>query len=456
MLDGAPETLILQRGLPRRLPPLRGRRRQGVLRGRQARLRARPDPHAPAQRPAPGPPHRLRADLEHVPRPPHPRVRGARSTTATWASRTSSCTLDDDICRRKVEHLMTHFGTQVPKRWFKEDLFSGPAAAARHGVQLADLLRRGVLLPQGGARVSAGETAYELMRRLFPLCRSLTGDGVRATFDVLARAHPDHAHRGAQRARRCSTGRCPTSGTSATPTSRRPTARASIDFRESSLHVVGYSEPVRTTLPLEQLRERLFTLPEQPDLIPYRTSYYSRTWGFCLPHNRLLEARAGRLRGRDRLDARPGPPHLRRGRARGRADDEVLISTYVCHPSLANDNLSGHRRRRRCSRGALASAQLRHTYRFVFAPGTIGPLTLAARQPRQPRPHRARAHASPASATPAVSPTSAAGAATPASTARSRPSCATRASRTACSTGTRGAATSGSSARPASTCRSGR
>ena len=147
-----------------------------------------------------------------------------------------------------------------------------------------------------------------------------------------------------------------------------------IDFRDSTLHVVSYSEPVRATLPLEQLRERLHTLPDQPDLIPYRTSYYARTWGFCLSHRQLLELPAGRLRGRDRLDARAGPPDLRGARDRGRAaSEEVLVSTYVCHPSLANDNLSGIAVATMLAK-QLPERRLRHTYRFLFAPGTIGPL----------------------------------------------------------------------------------
>ena len=141
------------------------------------------------------------------------------------------------------------------------------------------------------------------MQRLFPLCRSLTGDGVRATLDVLAEHIPitrTEVPSGTQ----VFDWIVPDEWNIRDAYVAAPDGTRVIDFRESSLHVVGYSEPVRATLPLEQLRERLFTLPEQPDLIPYRTSYYSRTWGFCLPHRRLARARAGRLRGGDRLHAR--------------------------------------------------------------------------------------------------------------------------------------------------------
>jgi aminopeptidase-like protein len=147
-----------------------------------------------------------------------------------------------------------------------------------------------------------------------------------------------------------------------------------IDFRDSTLHVVSYSEPVRTTLPLEELRERLFTLPEQPELIPYRTSYYSRTWGFCLPHNRLQALAPGDYEVV--IDSTLGPGHLTYGEIvlEGESDAEVLVSTYVCHPSLANDNLSGIAVATMLAR-ELGRRRRRHTYRFVFAPGTIGPLT---------------------------------------------------------------------------------
>jgi aminopeptidase-like protein len=221
--------------------------------------------------------------------------------------------------------------------------------------------------------VSTGDTAYELMRRLFPLCRSATGDGVRATFDILSEQIP------IQRTEVPSGTQVldwivPDEWNIRDAYVAAPDGTRVIDFRESSLHVVSYSEPVRVTLPLEQLRERLFTLPEHPDLIPYRTSYYSRTWGFCLPHRRLAELEPGDYEVV--IDSTLEPGHLTYGEVvlDGTGDEEVLISTYVCHPSLANDNLSGIVVAAMLAK-ELSERQLRHTYRFVFAPGTIGPLT---------------------------------------------------------------------------------
>jgi aminopeptidase-like protein len=213
------------------------------------------------------------------------------------------------------------------------------------------------------------------MERLFPLCRSLTGGGVRATFDVLEELIPITRTEIA-------------SGTQifdwivpdewnirdayiATADGTRV-----VDFQQSSLHVVSYSEPVRARLSLDDLREHLFTLPDQPDVIPYRTSYYNRTWGFCLSHRQLLTLEPGEYEVV--IDSTLGPGHLTYGEVRIDGQDpdagEVLFSTYVCHPSLANDNLSGIAVTTMLAK-ELSSRQLRHTYRFLFAPGTIGPLT---------------------------------------------------------------------------------
>ena len=217
-----------------------------------------------------------------------------------------------------------------------------------------------------------GRDAYELMRRLFPLCRSLTGDGVRTTFDLLEEEIP------------ITRVEIP-SGTEVFDWTvpdewnirdayiAAPDGTRVVDLRRSSLHVVSYSEPVRTTLPLEELRSRLFTLPDQPDVVPYRTSYYERTWGFCLSHRQLLELPSGDYEVV--IDSTLEPGHLSYAEfvIHGESEAEVLVSTYVCHPSLANDNLSGIAVATMLAR-ELLERRPRHTYRFLFAPGTIGPL----------------------------------------------------------------------------------
>jgi aminopeptidase-like protein len=217
-----------------------------------------------------------------------------------------------------------------------------------------------------------GRDAYALMRRLFPLCRSLTGSGVRATFDILEEEIP------LQRTEIPSGTRVfdwivPDEWNIRDAYIANADGVRVVDFRRSSLHVVSYSEPVRTTLPLEALRERLHTLPDQPDVVPYRTSYYDRTWGFCLSHRQLMELPPGDYEVV--IDSTLEPGHLSYAELviEGEGEGEVLVSTYVCHPSLANDNLSGIAVATMLAR-ELLDRPLRHTYRFLFAPGTIGPL----------------------------------------------------------------------------------
>ena len=230
-----------------------------------------------------------------------------------------------------------------------------------------------VLTREAPRTEAVGDDAYDLMRRLFPLCRSLTGDGVRATFDELEREIP------IERAEIPSGTRVfdwivPDEWNLREAYIAHADGTRVVDSRDSTLHVVSYSEPVRTTLPLEELRERVHTLPQQPDLIPYRTSYYERTWGFCMSHAQLLALPRGDYEVV--IDSTLEPGHLIYAELEieGEREEEVLVSTYVCHPSLANDNLSGIAVATELAK-RLLERRPRHTYRFLFAPGTIGPLT---------------------------------------------------------------------------------
>jgi len=219
---------------------------------------------------------------------------------------------------------------------------------------------------------AVGQEAYELMRRLFPLCRSLTGEGVRATFDVLEEEIP-LTRTEVPSGTRVFDWIVPDEWNIRDAYIAAPDGTRVVDFRNSTLHVVSYSEPVRTTLPLEELRERLHSLPDQPDVVPYRTSYYERTWGFCLSHRQLLALQPGDYEVV--IDSTLEPGRLSYGElvVEGQGEGEVLVSTYVCHPSLANDNLSGIAVATMLAK-ELCRRRLRHTYRFLFAPGTIGPL----------------------------------------------------------------------------------
>ena len=226
---------------------------------------------------------------------------------------------------------------------------------------------------RGSSESQLGHEAYELMRRLFPLCRSLTGSGVRATFDILQEYIPLTRSEVPTGARVCDW-TVPDEWNVRDAYIARPDGTRVVDFQRSNLHVVSYSEPVRAILPLEALRPHLHTLPDRPDVVPYRTSYYERTWGFCLSHRQLLDLEPGDYEVV--IDATLAPGHLTYAESKlaGQRQDEILISTYVCHPSLANDNLSGIVVATMLAK-ELAKRPRRHSYRFLFAPGTIGPLT---------------------------------------------------------------------------------
>lgn len=152
-----------------------------------------------------------------------------------------------------------------------------------------------------------------------------------------------------------------------------------VDFRATNLHLVGYSVPVRARLPLAEIRPRLHTLPDRPELIPYRTSYYERTWGFCLSENRLRSLAEGDYEVC--VDSTLAPGSLTYGEAvlPGESEDEILISAHVCHPSLCNDGLSGIAVATFLGRALAGAGRRRHTVRILFAPGTIGAITWLAR-----------------------------------------------------------------------------
>jgi aminopeptidase-like protein len=223
---------------------------------------------------------------------------------------------------------------------------------------------------------NAGRAMHELIARLFPLCRSITGNGVRKTLRLLGNILPLEV-------REVPTGTAVFDWTVPREWNIRDafvkdaTGRRIIDFQASNLHVMSYSVPVSRRMPLTELREHLHTLPEQPDLIPYRTSYYKENWGFCLSHEQFMKMPDGEYEVC--IDSSLHDGHLTYAEhvIAGQTDEEVLISCHVCHPSLANDNLAGIAVAAFLA-NQLASATRWYTYRFLFIPGTIGSITWLA------------------------------------------------------------------------------
>jgi aminopeptidase-like protein len=225
---------------------------------------------------------------------------------------------------------------------------------------------------------TVGERMHAFASELYPLCRSLTGDGVRSTLRAIGHRMPLTIHEVAS-------GTPVLDWTIPEEWNIRDAYIATadggrvVDFRESNLHVVGYSEPVRAEMTLADLRPHLHTLPEQPDLVPYRTSYYTRTWGFCLPQRRLDEL-ADDGPYEVVIDSTLAPGSLTYGECLlpGETEEEVLLVTHVCHPSLANDNLSGIALLTELAT-ALSDRPRHFSYRFLFIPATIGSIAWLAR-----------------------------------------------------------------------------
>jgi aminopeptidase-like protein len=239
--------------------------------------------------------------------------------------------------------------------------------------------------PEHGGRADDGPTIgqqmYTLVTELYPIWRSITGEGVRETLRRLQRHVP------------VSLVEVPT-GTEVFDWTiprewnirdafvKNADGERVIDFQRSNLHVLNYSVPVHKRMSLSELKEHLFSLPEHPEWVPYRTSYYDERWGFCVSHRQLLALPEGEYEVC--IDASLEPGHLTYGELvlPGASGEEVLFSCHVCHPSLANDNLAAI---------AVATFLAKHlqrvprkySYRFLFLPGTIGPIAWLSRNEGQ-------------------------------------------------------------------------
>jgi aminopeptidase-like protein len=240
-----------------------------------------------------------------------------------------------------------------------------------------NLLSKSALMEEGPRAAEWGLQMHQLIGELFPICRSITGNGVRQTLETIGRLVPLQMVEVAT-GTRVLDWTVPKEWNIRDAYVKNRQGDRVIDFRKSNLHVLGYSVPIRTTMRLAELKAHLHTLPEHPDWIPYRTSYYAERWGFCLTHNQLLS-----LPDDDYevcIDSSLEDGHLTYGEwfHRGRSSEEILFSCHICHPSLGNDNLSGLAVATFLAR-QLASLSLRYSYRFLFIPGTIGSITWLAR-----------------------------------------------------------------------------
>ena len=229
----------------------------------------------------------------------------------------------------------------------------------------------------GKELAEVGQQLHRFAGELYPICRSITGDGIRRTLSMIGDRIPLKNFE-------VPTGTpvfdwiVPKEWNIHDAYIKSPDGRRVVDFQKCNLHVLNYSVPVRATMTRRELEPHLHTIPQNPDWIPYRTSYYKQDWGFCLSHNQMLALPDGEYQVC--IDSTLEDGHLTYGECYfpGRSSDEVLISCHACHPSLANDNLSGLTVATHLAR-LLSGRDLRYSYRFLFLPGTIGAITWLAR-----------------------------------------------------------------------------
>ncbi len=228
---------------------------------------------------------------------------------------------------------------------------------------------------------SLGQQMYGLIAELYPICRSITGNGVRQTLDIIGKTIPLIRHE-VPTGTRVFDWTVPREWNINDAWVENSRGERIIDFNDSNLHVLNYSTPVNKTVDLAELKEHLYTLPEHPDWIPYRTSYYRENWGFCLSHNRMEALPEGDYKVFIDSSLTDGALSYGEYLVPGETEQEVLLSCHICHPSLCNDNLSGIALMVQLAR-LLTGKKLRYSYRFLFIPGTIGSITWLARNEAQ-------------------------------------------------------------------------
>ncbi len=218
---------------------------------------------------------------------------------------------------------------------------------------------------------------HNFMGELYPICRSITGEGVRETLRAIQKRIPLEIHE-VPSGTKVFDWTVPLEWNVSDAYIVNREGKRVVDFKAHNLHLMSYSVPVRKQMRLEALKPHLFSLPSHPDWIPYRTSYYKENWGFCLRHTDLEQLCDGEYEVVIESSFRSGSLTYGEIYLPGETSDEVLVSCHVCHPSLCNDNLSGVV----VSVGLaeiMAARARRYSYRFLFIPGTIGSITWLAR-----------------------------------------------------------------------------
>jgi|TARA_B100001167_G_scaffold172861_1_gene124800 aminopeptidase-like protein len=224
-----------------------------------------------------------------------------------------------------------------------------------------------------------GEEMYGLIKDLFPICRSITGNGTRETLKIISELISIDVHE-VHSGTRVFDWIIPNEWNIKDAYIKSPKGEKLVDFKESNLHILYYSTPIHKKISLKELKEHILTQPDRPKDIPYRTSYYSEKWGFCMSHEKFLQLEDGDYEVLIDSELKQGSLTYGEYFFKGKSDEEVLLSCYICHPSLCNDSLSG----------IVTAVQLakfienlkqkpNYSYRILFIPETIGSITWLSR-----------------------------------------------------------------------------
>ena len=218
---------------------------------------------------------------------------------------------------------------------------------------------------------NTGQRIYDLICELYPICRSISGNGVRQSLEIVKTHIPRLEVHEVPTGTQVFDWTIPKEWNIKDAYIKDSTGERVVDFRQCNLHVLNYSIPIKRKISIDDLKPHLFTVPEHPDWIPYRTSYYVENWGFCLSHTQFLQLRDEEYDVSIESSLTNG--HLTYGDyyIKGKTDAEFLFSVHVCHPSLANDNLSSVALATLLAK-ELSTCSLKYSYRFLFIPGTIG------------------------------------------------------------------------------------
>ena len=224
---------------------------------------------------------------------------------------------------------------------------------------------------------NVGFAMHHFIADLYPICRSITGEGVRETLRRIQKHIPLEIHE-IPSGTKVFDWTVPLEWNVRDAYVKNEAGERVIDFRANNLHLMSYSTPLQKTMRLAELKPHLFSLPDHPDWIPYRTSYYQENWGFCLRHKDLDRLPDGEYEVVIDSSLKPGSLTYGESFLPGESSEEVLVSCHVCHPSLCNDNLSGIAVSAMLAQAMAAHAR-RYSYRFLFIPGTIGSITWLSR-----------------------------------------------------------------------------